>query len=105
MQRTSDTITTACTTGLNTINGNTTEIKIVPNPFTSSMTIYASGMKSASYRISVTDLLGQVLESREINPLSDSFRLELNTINFQSGIYFLIVSSENSSYCKKIIRE
>ncbi|MBL0030902.1 MAG: T9SS type A sorting domain-containing protein [Bacteroidetes bacterium] len=102
---TSDTITTACTTGLNTINGNAIEIKIVPNPFTSSMTIYASGMKSASYRISVTDLLGQVLESREINPLSDSFRLELNTINFQSGIYFLIVSSENSSYCKKMIRE
>lgn len=102
---TSDTITTACTTGLNAINGNAPEIKVVPNPFSSNLTIYASGMKSATYRISVTDILGQVLESAEVNLLNDSFRFELNTIKLQSGIYFLIVNNENASYSKKIIKE
>ena len=102
---TSDTISTACTTGINNIQGTNAEIQIVPNPFRDVVNIYATGLKPSSYHISVTNVLGQILERKEMKITQDPFHLELTTGELQSGIYFLIIKNEDSSYCKKIIRE
>jgi hypothetical protein len=67
--------------------------------------IYATGLQSSSYRISLTNVLGQVWENKEMNALKGSFHLELNTRYLQKGIYFLIISNGNSSYSKKIIKD
>lgn len=101
---TSDTISVICTTGLNEIHSASVSIQVKPNPFNDVISIHSSGLSASSYRITVQNVLGQVLKNEEVIIKGNSFDKEIAGGNLSKGIYFLIISNENYSYRKKIIK-
>jgi len=102
---TSDTISVSCTTGLNEIHFASINILVKPNPFNDVVNIQGSGASASTYRITVQNVLGQVLVNDEVAVRGNSFHTEITTENLSKGIYFLVITSENYSYSQKMIKE
>jgi hypothetical protein len=66
-------------------------VKVYPNPNRGSFIISYQGFASEKARVVIYDLLGQELESRQI----DSDRMEMN-LQVKPGMYFYRVLAEQS---------
>jgi hypothetical protein len=80
-------------------------ISVLPNPFSDDISIYADGIKQSLYTISIHDVLGRVINKAEVNATGNSFITKLTTENLNKGIYFLVISSDNFIFSKKIVKE
>ena len=101
-----DTIFIPCTV---TASGNMQSpapgISALPNPFNDHINIYADGIKQSLYNISINDVLGRVVNKTEVNATGNSFVTKLTTGNLNKGIYFLVITSDNFIFSKKIVKE
>lgn len=102
---TSDTISITCTTGLNEILPASTNVLVKPNPFHDVINIQCSGSSASAYIITVQNVLGQVLVKDEVAVKGNSFHTQITTEKLSKGIYFIVITSENYSYSRKIIKE
>lgn len=74
-----------------------------PNPtgdFTE-LAIYSPTPKSGSYAI--VNSIGQLMESKKINLVDGSNRIQLDGSKWNSGIYFIKIQIEGESFTKKLI--
>jgi hypothetical protein len=74
---------------------------IYPNPAKDKVFVVMNSEQGKPYRIDLFQPNGQMLLSKE----STEPRSELDLSTLRSGVYFLRISSENTSTVKKIVRE
>ena len=72
-------------------------ISIYPNPATNSVNIQIA---KGNAKLTVTDLLGQQIFSNRIQN-----SIQLNTTEWNKGIYFFTVQSGKSSFTQKFIKQ
>ena len=78
------------------------EISVFPNPNNGEFILSFGGNQAETIDIKVLDNLGKVVyESSDIFP--DENKLELNLKNLDTGIYFILINSENGILNEKII--
>ncbi len=71
------------------------EVSLFPNPTTGKVTIKASGMN----RLTVTDVLGQVVFDTEVN----ADQIELNLSNCESGLYMIHVNTDTFTVVRRFV--
>lgn len=76
------------------------KLLVYPNPAHNSFTIKMESPNSGEATLWLTDIKGQVLISREIELDRD---LEIQSIHFVPGLYFITIQSGKSIYSQKII--
>ena len=86
----------SCTEGINQIAKQAGNIKIYPNPATTSLTIQSPNIIN---QITITNLLGQRVYAHEYNP---STSLQVDVSGLQSGVYFVKV---NGADVRKFLKE
>ena len=87
------------TTNIIENSSNFNEIRIYPNPFSSSSTIKInSTIESETSELRIYDLLGNIVKNIQI--ISDQ-EIKLNRDNLPSGAYFLKLTQENKTIATK----
>ncbi|MBR9977961.1 MAG: T9SS type A sorting domain-containing protein, partial [Bacteroidetes bacterium] len=81
------------------------DFTVFPDPNDGYVTIRFSSEIPVSVRVTVSNLLGQTItESYEAGPLTDYHR-RIDLGDVQSGVYLLRVTTDESSWIRKIIRQ
>jgi len=75
---------------------------IYPNPTRDKVTIEAKTKTSDRITITLYNVLGQALHNEEINSTNGDFVSQLNLEEFASGIYLVVISTNNSMKSFKI---
>lgn len=75
-------------------------VSIFPNPSNGNVTIKNAGV--ALKNIAVSDINGRIISTIDLNGATNDKTLDLTSL-LSSGIYFMTISSENTSTVKKLI--
>ncbi|MEZ4979456.1 MAG: T9SS type A sorting domain-containing protein [Chitinophagales bacterium] len=78
-------------------------VAIFPNPSTGLVNVEISETNASSLKVEITNLLGEVISTREITEVNGKEVLSFNLENNASGIYFVNISSSNASISKRIV--
>ncbi|MBK9283989.1 MAG: S8 family peptidase [Sphingobacteriaceae bacterium] len=84
----------------NKSNEQTQKLKVYPNPFTNSISIFVDALKNQTFKISIYNAIGQEVFTSQ----SDSYNFNLDLTDLGNGFYFIHVKSLNYSETKKIIK-
>lgn len=74
-----------------------------PNPISNSTTIEFNSNIEGKYYFSVSNILGEVLESNIINANYGSNKIDFDATSLSSGIYFYSIGNKNQLITKKMI--
>ena len=77
-------------------------INIYPNPTQNSVTLDLSMESIGDFRYSVYNLVGQMMEMKEVAGLK---RLNIDFSTYKTGIYFIKVEIEDKVYMRQIIKK
>jgi hypothetical protein len=77
------------------VNDEHHEVSLFPNPTTGKVTVKAVGMN----RLTVTDVLGQVVFDTEVN----ADQIELNLSNCESGLYMIHVNTDSFTVVRRFV--
>jgi hypothetical protein len=77
------------------------EMKIVPNPAEENCYLYIYSKLNKQYHITITDLVGNVIDEKTIDVESGTNKLELYTSNLDKGMYFVKLQTR---YTTDVIR-
>lgn len=81
-----------------TINGEiNSDIKLYPNPASSTTTLEFEANDNGTAFISITDVTGRVADKRMVNYYAGKNTIPLNVRNWARGVYFLTVTSGNDT--------
>lgn len=80
-------------------------MSMYPNPANSHVDIMLALGSKAGYDLVVTNLLGQVVESRALNLDSGSNLVSLDVNSFSTGVYLVTIKSERGSITQKLVVE
>jgi len=89
--------------GTNDLNESKIQFSIFPNPATSSATIGLELVKDSEVEISIVDLSGKVITSRNYGTLNGYSEINMNTSNLNSGIYLVKVTIDNVSIVRRLV--
>ena len=89
------------------LNENTNSVFSVsqnfPNPISNSTTIEFNSNIEGKYYFSVSNILGEVLESNILNANYGSNKIDFDATSLSSGIYFYSIGNKNQLITKKMI--
>ncbi len=88
------------TVGLNTIEKNSAQVSIFPNPITNYFTITTNSNSALLSKVIIKNNLGEIVSEQSHANSDDTF----NTDFLKSGIYFVEVYFGNESVVKKIVK-
>ena len=89
-----------CTVGINELRPEpvvASSIKLYPNPGQNSITIEYSGVNENS-KLYIIDVLGVMIETKTLT--DESGKLNINTSNYQNGIYLARIEADRKSLAK-----
>lgn len=78
------------------------DLSIFPNPSFGDITIQSSQLLSET-TISLYDILGKMILSKKVVPQNGSVALDISS--FETGVYFLKISSEGNTAVRKLIKK
>jgi len=78
-------------------------VQVYPNPATTSVSISLQLADQSDVTISVTDVAGKEISSRNYGQLNGSSTITINTSNTPAGVYFVNVKMDNAVTQKKVI--
>ncbi|MCK9236191.1 MAG: T9SS type A sorting domain-containing protein, partial [Acholeplasmataceae bacterium] len=82
---------------------NTIDLHIYPNPAHGQITIKSSRSVNTSLMIRLTDVLGKVMRSKQIESAADGFTHQLDITDIPNGIYFLRVEGDGVRSSLKLV--
>ncbi len=85
------------------VNITALDMVIFPNPASNQATIRMDVLNAGNYSVIVYDLLGQVLQSRNVELAKGSNQLLLSLADYKNGYYFIKVQNGTHSISKKLI--
>ncbi len=84
----------------------TRPVSMYPNPAKNNTTIYFALNQPAPISITVTDVLGHLVESRSLGSLfPGDQKINFDLSHLQGGVYFFTISTNSRSIIKKLIVE
>jgi len=86
--------------GVNTIAGATGELKVYPNPSNGAFTIVLPGTGTNDATVTIMDMLGRCVETRNIDAASQKSALDFDV---PSGNYIVKVSQGNNNYRAQVV--
>lgn len=98
-------IDTIADVSVQSINYNSVPFKVYPNPANDKFTIKFTAISDSDTKIELVDIIGRKVETvfdRKIFKL-DTYDIDVNTKNIQSGIYFLRIDSDGNIQTIKLI--
>ena len=94
---------TDVTAGLNDLDQIDDLVQVYPNPATTTVSVSLQIKEQSEVSISVTDIAGKEISSKNYGQLSGASVITINTSNTPSGVYFVNVKMNNAVTQKKII--
>ena len=82
-------------------NNNEFNIKIIPNPLSENIFVYFP-VETQINKYLIYNSLGQIIVEKNISEYTQ--RLQINFSNFQDGIYYIHLQTNNGNYTKKIVK-
>lgn len=96
----------ACNVSIGEITSQLDDVLMVyPNPSVSSTTIAINLDKNAEVSLKLYDLTGKVIAGRDYGMISGSSKVELNTSDFEAGIYLVELTVDGKNISKRLIIE
>ncbi len=90
-------------TGINEVNASLNTVNIYPNPFSNQTTINFDLVKSSNVSVTITDIMGQVVDSFDNGMMSEgSHNIIFNAQDLTSGMYFVTLKTGANSFTQKI---
>jgi len=80
----------------------TPDFTVYPNPTQNTTTLEISGENIGEYQYSIYNLVGQMIEMKEVAGLK---RLNIDFSTYKTGIYFIKVEIEDKVYMRQIIKK
>lgn len=91
--------------GVSTINAETAEVRIMPNPVSSRMTLEFTMLNTADANINIVNALGQQVQQVTNGSFTGTNVVEVNTSNLVSGVYFVNITTKLGTTVKRFIRQ
>lgn len=79
------------------------DVKLFPNPATDFATLTLDINTPSDVQIQITDLAGKVVSSRDLGNIASAVTMNINTSNYQSGVYLVNTVINGSLVTKKLI--
>ncbi len=89
-------------TGLNNLEKNNSNISVYPNPATENVTIELNINTASALAIKLVDLTGKLIKEINAGEIQGVYKTTILTDDLNKGVYFLKVTSKESSEVKKI---
>jgi len=89
--------------GINEPTGGIQNMNIFPNPAQNTTTVLVNSVCSKPYSLSVSNMMGQVLQTQNGKLGYGENRIELNVNNFAPGVYFVNIKTDNATRTQKLI--
>ncbi|MBS1684306.1 MAG: T9SS type A sorting domain-containing protein [Bacteroidetes bacterium] len=89
-------------TGVNEVANNISDLSVRPNPFSGSARVEFNSAVSGTYTLRMTNLLGAVVSSKEVEIYAGQNELMLDRNGLSSGIYLLSISSDKGIVTRKV---
>lgn len=101
----SEAVTNGFVAGLTSISGENLEnlVSIFPNPAKNYARVSLNLPSQSKVELSLLDVSGKFLSSSSFESLDGSNNLDLNTANYNSGIYFIAISINGTKIIKQLI--
>jgi len=77
---------------------------VAPNPFEENVSISGQSSIDGNVRISIVDILGNEVLSKQLNDVTGQFNVDFNLENLTSGTYVLQVKTNTQSTVRKLIK-
>ncbi len=91
-------------TGITVANDANLKLEMYPNPTSGSATLMINAIKPKDIYIDVTNEVGKVISSTTERINSGVNKINLNTNNLSSGIYFIKVREKGKLYVRKLVK-
>jgi hypothetical protein len=78
-------------------------VDLYPNPNDGRFTVEIAGAKQGKHIMEITNNLGQLLHSEQIEVNGSSHRQEVNMNHLPKGIYYLIIRNEDDKLVRKLV--
>lgn len=88
--------------GIKAVNSSVLGISLYPNPSNGITTLHVNALVSSTSKVIVANALGQVVYTTDIALSAGSNNFTIDASNFASGIYSVIVDSNNTKTVKKL---
>jgi hypothetical protein len=89
--------------GLNDLSQIDDLVQVYPNPATTAVSVSLQIKEQSEVTISVTDIAGKEISSKNYGQLNGSSIITINTSNTPAGVYFVNVKMNNAITQKKVI--
>lgn len=90
------------TSSLNIVDNDPIKLQLYPNPAINSTTLLVKGINS-EIKITITDVLGRVINSENIKPENNTIKKQISLSKFSKGVYYIRVQDETFSKTLKLI--
>ncbi len=91
--------------GISELNPGIGSVRVIPNPFSGAAKVEFNSAVSGTYSLKLTNLLGAVVSSREVEIYAGQNELMLDRNGLSSGIYLLSISNDNGIVTRKVTIE
>ena len=81
------------------------DVKVYPNPNNGHFTVGFVSPAADNYVVEITNMLGQVIYSEELNNFSGTYNKELNLTAEDKAVYFLRIAGSTGQTVTKIITQ
>ncbi|GAA4823069.1 T9SS type A sorting domain-containing protein [Algivirga pacifica] len=81
------------------------KVSIYPNPITDKVIIQVPLKTTSTLSLAISSMTGQILFEKQFGKWSGGFKYALPFNEYKQGIYLLIISTDEESVVKKIIKE
>ena len=78
-------------------------LNLYPNPANASTKLFASGMQNGKYNISMSNILGQIVYTQEVDIKNNLLDININVKSIAAGEYLINLFNDNQSIIKKLI--
>ncbi|MEO7175437.1 MAG: fibronectin type III domain-containing protein [Saprospiraceae bacterium] len=80
-------------------------VSAYPNPMTAYLTIDISNAEAGKLNVEVFNILGQLIRTEEFDILGGQNQVALNTSDYTSGLYHMVVKQANKSATIKVMKQ
>lgn len=97
-----DQINLSGVTGVNNVDANISSVELYPNPTSNETSVNISLVNSSDVAVTLLNNVGQVVYQSTVTLNAGSNKVNIDTKNLASGIYNVLVATENGSVTKKL---
>ena len=80
-------------------------VTLSPNPASDNLNLSISGLSVQKVELEITNVLGQRIYNEALNLQGDNFNKQINVSEYEKGIYFLTIKTNDHATTKKLVVE